>query len=548
MDASDNLRYRIIVCLVMLCFTGIVSRLIVLTVWQHDFLAEQSKHTSLRTRILPAHRGHIVDRNGAPLAVSLATDSLALHPHKTHWTTKQIKSVASLIKRSEGFIRRQLARRSNFVYLKRHISPSVRQALEAKKMPGLIFLSEPYRYYPVGEVLSPVIGFTGVGDRGLEGLELAYDTHLAGQEGLDVVEQDPTGHVLSIKQHVKPSHAGHVLQLSIDKKLQGVVYHALSDMVDKVHAKHGSVVVLSPTGEVLAMASYPSFNPNHRVGAQTSNYRNHAMHDAYEPGSVFKPFSLYSVLAHHRATMQTKVSVGKGLLRLNGHTIRDAHRNLGRISVKDVMRYSSNVGMARLTLADPPQWLQDSARLFRLGQRSALNFPGERTGRIKGYLKRGSLSHASFSFGYGLTVTNLQVAQAYMILANRGDYYPLTLLKRIHPIQPQHVGDAQVMDHISQALESVVSEGTGKRAALPGYRIAGKTGTAHLVGRSGYVQRHLASFSGYVPASNPKMIISVFITAPDHRYHFGGQVAAPVFADIVKHGERFLPKRVEGRA
>lgn len=519
---------------------ALIWRMVDLSIIHRDFLVKQSRLRTVRAVEIPAHRGMITDRHGTPLAISTPLYSVWINPKLYKATQKQQHKLADYLQDSPTAIQRRIKKHAHraFIYLKRNITPDVAEKVKALSITGLFFKQEYQRYYPEGAVTAHVLGLTNIDDRGQEGLELAYDNWLRGSPGKRLVVKDRLGHVVAALQRLSVPVQGHNLTLSIDQRIQYLAFRALQWGVARAHAKSGSAVVLdAKTGEVLAMVNQPSFNPNkHPRHKRDGRYRNRTVTDLFEPGSTIKAFSIASALesGHYFAT--TKINTNPGRLMVEGHPIIDEHINYGVITVSQVLQKSSNIGTAKMILSLPPENLVDFLEKMGFGQETASHFPGEVSGSLPRPVHWRPFELATLSFGYGLAVTNLQMAQAYAVLANEGAYYPVTLIKRDNaPVTGQRVISKKTARAIVAMLAKVTERGgTGYRARVAGYRVAGKTGTAYIAEAGGYNKhRYIASFVGLAPVDHPRFVVAVVVREPSASIHYGGLVAAPIFANIM---------------
>ncbi|MCD6056033.1 MAG: ftsI [Gammaproteobacteria bacterium] len=538
-------RYRFIFIVLLFLSAALIWRLVYLTLIDQSFLRNQGDARTLRIFSMPAYRGIITDRNGEPLAVSTPVQSVWITPKTFEPTAAQLQQLSQLLSMPLSVLKKHIPAQDTsveFVYLKRQIEPAIADRIEQLAIPGLHFQQEFRRYYPEGEVTAQLIGFTNIDDEGQEGMELAYDAWLRGEPGKKRVIVDRMGRAVSNIRVLKEAQPGHNLTLSIDKRLQYLAYRELKKAVLDNKATAGSVVILQPqTGEVLAMVNYPSFNPNQRIRKKDDTHRNRAVTDMFEPGSTAKTFSVVSALMSGKYEPTTIVDVSPGWMKVDHNIVRDEH-NLGQIDVKTILKRSSNVGIAKLTLSLPPERLPDLFYKIGFGSRTNSGFPGESTGTIQNLKPRQHFSLATLAFGYGLSVTDLQLAQAYAILAEDGVKYPVSLLKVKHPPPGAPVLPKKVAQETVDMLESVVETGgTAPKAQVKGYRVAGKTGTARMLGPKGYQSdHHIAFFVGIAPVSQPEFVVSVVITDPKGREYLGGDVAAPVFSRILGGALRVL--------
>ena len=526
----------------MLCSVALIARAVNLQVMETDFLQGQGKARFLREVKIASTRGVITDRNGEPLAVSTPVDSIWVHPGQVLEYPENIKPLAGLLNANAEEIERKLTQRSGkeFVWLRRRLNPDVAEDIRALNIPGVYLQKEYRRFYPAGEVTSHVIGFTNIDDVGQEGLELAYNSWLAGSPGSKRVIKDRKGQTVEEVELIKESDPGHDLNLTIDKRLQYLAYRELKSTVLKHGARSGSVVVLDvDTGEVLAMVNQPSYNPND-PGHDTDGMRNRAVTDVFEPGSVMKPIAIVSVLENGVAIPETPVETSPGYTVISGHTIRD-HRNYGLLDVTGVLTHSSNVGVTKLSLQLEPEQMWDTYTRFGFGEATGTGFPGESAGVLRNHRRWRRLEQATISYGYGISATPLQVAQAYAAIANGGRLrQPAFIQGSSNP--PISAIDPDIANAVAKMLETVTTtQGTGSRARVANYRIAGKTGTSHKASASGYAAaRYVSSFAGFGPASNPRLVCVVVINDPTGDEYYGGLVAAPLFSEVMTGAMRIL--------
>ncbi len=526
----------------LLCSVALIARAVNLQVMETDFLQGQGKARYLREVTLASTRGVITDRNGEPLAVSTPVDSIWVHPGQLLEYPENIKPLAALLNANAEEIERKLTQRANkeFVWLRRRLNPDLSDKIRALKIPGVNLQKEYRRFYPAGEVTSHVIGFTNIDDIGQEGLELAYDSWLAGSPGSKRVIKDRKGQTVEEVELIKESVPGNDLHLSIDKRLQYLAYRELKSTVLEHGARSGSVVVLDvDSGEVLAMVNQPSYNPND-PGHDTDGMRNRAVTDVVEPGSVMKPIAIASVLEHGIATPTTPVETSPGYTVISGHTIRD-HNNYGLLDVTGVLTKSSNVGVTQLALQLEPEQMWDTYSRLGFGEATGTGFPGESAGVLRNHRRWRRLEQATISYGYGVSATPLQLAQAYAAIANGGKLRQPAFIKDSNN-PPISAIDPDVANAVAKMLETVTTTaGTGSRARVTNYRIAGKTGTSHKASASGYAAaRYVSSFSGFGPASNPRLVCVVVINDPTGEEYYGGLVAAPLFSEVMTGAMRIL--------
>jgi len=432
-----------------------------------------------------------------------------------------------------------------FAYIKRHIAPQLAAEVMALEIPGVSLQREYHRYYPAGEVTAHVLGFTNVDDEGQEGLELAWNDWLKGVPGSQRVLKDRMGRVVKHIELIRKAHPGKDLKLSLDRRLQYLTYRELKRMVIKQKARSGSAVILdSRTGEVLAMVNQPSYNPNNRGQLRGVNYRNRAVTDVFEPGSTVKPFTVAAALESGKYRPQTLIDTSPGVFRIGRYRVRDV-RNYGRISVSTVIQKSSNVGASKMALAIEPDRLWQAYARVGFGETTGSAFPGEVSGVFTRSRHWRDIERATLAYGYGVSVTPLQLARAYMVLANDGRQMPLRFLPPSideEPARVEQVIPVKVARAVRLMMESVVQKGgTAVRAAIPGYRVAGKTGTMKKATAGGYSDdRYVSVFAGMAPASDPRLVMVVMINEPRGDVYYGGEVAAPVFAEVMSGALRLM--------
>ena len=522
----------------------LIWRSVDLQVLNKEFLQEHGDARALRVVEIPAHRGMIADRNGEPLAISTPVNSAWAMPQKVLASGRDLAPLATLLETNseelEILLRERFGR--EFVYLRRHVDPALSEKIAALDIPGIYFQQEYRRYYPAGEVASHLIGFTNIDDVGQEGLELAYDEWLRGTPGGKRVLKDRLGRIVANVESIRPARSGRVLELSIDRRIQYLAYRELKSAVNLHRAHAGSLVMLdAKTGEVMALAGQPSYNPNNRNDLRSGFFRNRAITDAFEPGSTLKPFTIAAALQSGFYSPVTPVDTRPGYLKIGHHTIRDIN-NYGVIDLASIIRKSSNVGAAKIALSLEPGLLWQTLADFGFGKITGSGFPGETAGRLDIPDNWSEVELATVAFGYGLSVTVLQLAQAYLTLANDGELLPLSFHKILSPPGGHRVLPENTAAQILAMLEAVVRDGgTGYRAAVNGYRVAGKTGTVRKTKAGGYSEdRYLSLFAGIAPASDPRLVMVVMIDDPKGGQYYGGQVAAPVFSRVMSGALRLL--------
>ena len=508
-----------------------------------EFLQGQGDARSLRTEVIPAHRGVITDRHGEPLAVSTPVISLWANPSEID-AAGQLTAVARALKLNEKTLRKKLQRYRNkeFVYLKRNLPPQEAEAILSNRWRGIYGRTEYKRFYPAGEVTSHLVGFTNIDERGQEGFELAYDSWLIGVPGSKQVLKDLKGKIIKDDGELKAPRAGKDINLSIDLRMQYLAYRELKQAVAQHRAKSGSLVLLDvQTNEVLAMVNQPSYNPNNRGGINLGALRNRAITDQFEPGSTMKPLTVMAALETGRYTPGTIINTNPGYLRVGKKTLLDPI-NYGAIPLTKVITKSSQVGISKVALDLPIDSIRDMFYRLGLGQGTGVGFPGESVGVLPIRNRWTPIQQANFAFGYGMSVTALQLAQAYSVVANHGVKKPVSLLRTEEAPIEDRVIDAKVSAQLVAMLKTVLgSEGTARQAQIETYPAAGKTGTIHKVGKHGYADdRYRSVFAGMAPADNPRVVAVVVVEEPSGGKYFGGEVAAPVFAKVAEGALRLM--------
>ena len=537
-------RFYFVTTIFFIAVIFLFYRMLELTLFDRAFLSGQGKARSIRVINTPAFRGMIVDRNNSPLAVSTPVDSVWANPKDIELSQENLTQLSQLLKLPAAEIEKQINshKSKQFIYLKRGVTPDIADQVKALLIPGVYLQREYRRYYPEGEVASQLIGITNIDDQGQEGLELAYNSWLDGTPGRERVIQDLHGQVVASLGEMQKQKPGHDLKLSIDRRIQFIAYQAIKEAAQKFQAKSASVVVMDvKTGEVLAMANTPSFNPNDKNQAFNSGFKNRAVTDVFEPGSTIKAFSITSALDSGKYTPETEVNTNPGYFKVGRNWVRD-ELNYGDLDVTGVLQKSSNVGVAKMTISLPGDQLWSVLNRVGFAQRTDSGFPGEASGTLIHQTNWKPFTLSTLAFGYGISVTTLQLAHAYSAIANHGKLVPVTLLKRNKPVKGEQVLNKSTTNEMLAMLESVVAPGgTGQRARVPGYRVAGKTGTARLAGPNGYYQhRYVGSFVGIAPVSNPRIVVAVVIMDPQGKEYYGGLIAAPAFAKVMSSAMRIL--------
>jgi cell division protein FtsI (penicillin-binding protein 3) len=536
---------RLLVRILLVAITGgLLWRAVDLQHTDKDFLIGQGDARHLRVVAISAHRGKILDRNGEPLAISTPVDSVWADPGELATAKNRWKELRRLLGLDLKQLERVIAerRQRDFVYLKRHVAPHLAARVQQAGVPGVYLQREYRRYYPLGEVAAHVVGFTNVDDIGQEGMELAFDERLRGVAGSHRVLRDRLGSIVEEVESIRTPKAGGDLVLSLDTRIQYLAYRALLAAVKRHKARGGSVVVLDArTGEVLAMVNQPAYNPNNRADRVSARYRNRAVTDVFEPGSTIKPFTIGSALESGRFQVGSSVDTRPGNIKIGKYTVRDL-RNYGVIDLSTLLRKSSNVGATRLALALEPRQLWQTFTRVGFGSGTGSGFPGEVEGVLTHYFDWGTTHRATLSFGYGLSVSALQLARAYSVIANDGRFVRISLQHLNQPVEGVPVMSRATAQSLRDMLESVVGpEGTAQRARVAGYRVGGKTGTVRKSTTGGYAEnRYKAVFAGLAPISAPRLVVVVVIDEPGGEEYYGGQVAAPVYAEIMARTMRVL--------
>jgi len=524
---------------------GLIGRAVDLQLVAHGFLARQGDARYSRIAAIVAHRGNIVDRNGEPLAISTPVDSVWVNPQELSSSIEQLPHLANALSVDRNELTRHISSNMgrDFLYVARGMTPDDAQRVKALNLQG-VYLSPGYRrYYPSGEVAGHVLGFTSIDDVGQEGAELAFDNWLGGEDGAKRVIQDSKGRKVEDVESIRPVRPGRDLTLSLDLRIQYMAYRELKSAIIENRARAGSMVVIDiETGEVLAMVNQPAYNPNDRSQMVPGSYRNRAVTDLFEPGSSIKPFVVATALASGKFNTDSIIDTSPGFIQVADRPFRDEH-DLGAIGLSTVLAKSSNVGMIKLALQLEPQQIWTTLHRFGFGQVTASGFPGEAAGVFTNYSHWRAISIATLSHGYGISVSTLQLAQAYAALGAYGVRRPVSLLKVDMPPAGERVLDEPVCRSLLSLLESVTTQegATGVLARIPGYRVAGKTGTAYISVNGSYAtDRYTSVFAGVAPASNPRLAAVVVIDEPTAGKHRGGDVSAPVFSAVVGGALRLL--------
>lgn len=536
-------RARLLLLLVLLAFLVLAARALYLQGLHKDFLQQRGESRYGRVVEINAHRGIIFDRFGEPLAVSTPVESVWASPADAKFPVEQRAKLARLLGMDVREIARKLAEDDReFVYLKRQLPPDDAAKIVSLNLPGVFLKREYRRYYPAAEVTAHLLGFTSLDDKGQEGVELAYQDWLGGKPGSRRVIKDRLGRIVEDVQSISAPEQGRNLQLSIDSRIQYLAFRELKYAVLENEARGGSVIALDvATGEVLALANYPSYNPNNRDTYDTARARNRAIVDLFEPGSTLKPFTAAAAIEAGMVGPDSMIDTAPGWLTIGHRTIHDAHPE-GMLTVSQVLQKSSNVGAAKLALAMPPRNLWSILVASGFGSSPRTGFPGEAFGRLPDYRTWKPIEQATVSYGHGISVSLLQLARAYTVFATDGELKPLTFLKHETPVEGARVISARTARIVRAMLETVTQPGgTAVQARVTGYRVAGKTGTAHkLMGATYARDRYISSFVGFAPASTPRIVIAVMIDQPGAGRYYGGEVAAPVFSTVMAGALRLL--------
>ena len=514
--------------------SGLFGRGAYLQVMHDDFLQQEGNARYSRVIEVGAHRGMITDRNGEPLAVSTPVESVWASPADVEVDGRQVRRLAQALGMNVEELKNRLSDTSrDFVYLKRHLPPDQAGKVASLNLPGIFLQREYRRYYPAGEEAAQTLGFTGLDDNGQEGLELALHERLAGKPGSQRVIKDRRGHIVEDAGSLHAPKPGSDIALSLDSKLQHLAYRELESAVRQHKAKAGAVVVLdAKSGEVLALANYPAYNPNNRSKVGSQAMRNRAIADLFEPGSTMKPFTVATALEHGKVRPETVINTEHGVLTVGNRKIHDSHPE-SLLTVAQVIQKSSNVGAAKIALSMESEMLWQSLADSGFGAQTGSNFPGEASGRLRAAKTWRPIEQATLSYGHGMSVNLLQLARAYTVFANDGELKPVSLLKLDAPAVGKKIFSESTARALRDMLELVVQPGgTAPLAQVAGYHVAGKTGTAHKLEGGRYVNRYVASFVGFAPASNPRLVVAVMIDEPDNGQYYGGLVAAPVFSKV----------------
>ncbi len=535
-------RSHLLFVFLLLSLCALVVRAVYLQGIHNDFLQQKGDARYGRVIDINAHRGMITDRNGEPLAISTPVESIWASPQDLEASPQQIKRLAQILGMGAEEVKNRLFDTSrDFVYLKRQLPPDQAEKVISLGVPGVALSREYRRYYPEADVTAHLLGFTDVDDNGQEGIELASQEQLGGKAGSQRVIKDRRGHIVEDVASIRAPKPGSDLALSLDSRIQYLAYREIRLAVERHNARAGSIVVLdAKSGEVLALANWPSYNPNNRVKPNVQLLRNHAVTDLFEPGSTMKPFTVAAGLEAGKIRPGTLINTEGGVFSVGGRKIHDTHPE-SVLTVAQVIQKSSNVGAAKIALLLQPKILWDSLSDAGFGAQTGSAFPGEAAGKLRDFRKWLPIEQATMSYGNGISVNLLQLARAYTVFANDGNLMPVTLFRQDVPIDGRKVYSQATALAVRDMLELVVKPGgTAPLAQINGYRVAGKTGTSHKLENGHYVNRYIASFVGLAPASNPRLIVAVMINEPGGEQYYGGQVAAPVFSNVMGSALRLL--------
>ncbi|MCU8499373.1 penicillin-binding transpeptidase domain-containing protein [Vibrio vulnificus] len=540
-------RFHLVLGFVFLAFAALVVRLAFIQVIEPDNLIREGDLRSIRVKALPSARGIISDRNGEPLAVSVPVEAVWADPvtifkekaldNKQRWYA--LADVLGL-QREELIERIERNENRRFIYLQRQVSPAMANYIRELKIPGVGLKSESRRYYPAGEVSAHLVGVTGIDGHGLEGVERSYDNWLTGEAGKQTIRKDRYGRVVENIAY-EDRQEGKSLELTIDQRLQAIAYRAIKQAVADHRATSGSAVMLDvKTGAVLAMVNAPSYNPNNRSDWQSYKMRNRIITDSLEPGSTVKPFVILAALENGIATKDTVIDTGNGILQVGGSRVRDTSK-VGKADLTEILKKSSNIGVTKLSMEMPVEAILGMYNSVGLGEPSGLNLVGEVTGIFPTRSRWSPIERATLSFGYGLSITPIQLAHAYATLGNEGMYEPIHIIKSNDRDMAKQVVSKQHAREVLNMLETVTQKGgSARRAAVPGYRVGAKTGTSRKATAGGYSDEYITYTAGIAPVSDPRIALVVVVNEPQGDDYYGGSVASPVFSEIMKGALQIL--------
>jgi cell division protein FtsI (penicillin-binding protein 3) len=539
--ALPRLRPALVFGALLLLFAALVGRSLYLQGFDNAFLQEQGSARYSREIEVPAHRGRIVDRSGELLAISTPVKSIWAFPDRVDAKPGELDRLARVLETTPAALAKKLAGGGDFVFLARGVPPEVADRVAALGIRGIHDQKEYRRYYPAGDTTSHVLGFTGDRDVGQEGIELAQQEWLGGKPGSRRVIINRRGDVVEDVEAIRAPQAGRDLALALDARLQYLAFRELAAAVGAHRAKAGGLAILDArTGEILALANWPTYNPNARNKVARESMRNRALTDVFEPGSTLKPFTVAAALEAGKVRPDTVIQTSGGSLTIGPNTIHDAHAS-GPLTVEQVIQKSSNVGAARIALSLPPETLWRALSDAGFGAAPRTGYPGEVAGRLRAARSWKPIEQATMSYGHGLSVNLVQLARAYTLFATDGELKPVTLLRSSGAVAGRPVLRPETARAMRRMLELAAQPGgTAPKAQVPGYRVAGKTGTAHKLDGRRYTNKYVASFVGFAPVSNPRLIVAVMIDEPSAGKHYGGEVAAPVFAAVTGAALRLL--------
>ena len=535
-------RSRLVLVVLLLAMLALCGRSVYLQSINEEFLQQKGESRFSRVVEMPATRGRISDRTGEVLAMSTPVKAVAVVPEFAKLEPPQVRKLSALLEMDVHELDQKLGSSKDFVYIKRQVAPDVAAQVASMNLPGVQLLREYRRYYPAGDVSAHMLGFTSLEDRGQEGIELAFEKQLAGKPGSRRVIRDRRGSIVEDVEAIRAPQDGRDVQLALDSKIQYLAYTALKQAITEHRAKAGGVVVLdAKTGEVLALANLPTYNPNNAGRRSGAQLRNRALTDTFEPGSTMKPFTAALAIDKGKFSFNTPIQTAPGRLTIGNSTISDAHPH-GVLTVAEVIQKSSNVGSVKMALTFAPEEMWRMFDSLGFGAPLKLGFPGEVGGRLRPAKTWKPIEQATMSYGHGISVSLMQLAHAYLVFARDGDLVPLTLT-RVGADVPEgkRVFSANTARQVRVMLEMAVQAGgTAPKAQVAGYRVAGKTGTAHKLERGVYANKYVSSFVGLAPVSDPRLVVAVMIDEPSGGKYYGGEVAAPVFSTIMGGSLRSL--------
>ena len=541
--ALQGWRSRMVGLLLLAALLTLVARAFYLQVINNDFLQEKGDSRYRRDIEVSASRGKITDRHGDMLAVSTPMKSIwAIPADARTMNAEQKQQLAALLEMNVRELDGKIAPEKTFVYVRRQVSPETGERIAALKLPGIHQEKEYRRFYPTGDMTAHVVGFTGVDDKGLEGVELAFQPSLLGRPGNRTVIRDRRGNIIEDVGATRPPQDGKEIRLSIDSKIQYLAYSQLKAAIDHHKAKAGGAVVIDArNGEILALVNWPAYNPNNRQKLSGAQLRNRAITDTYEPGSVMKPFIAALALDRGKLSFNSLIDTAPGRMTIGRATISDTKPH-DKLTVAEVIQKSSNIGTAKIALGFPAQDMWEMFDKLGFGQEPNLGFPGEVSGRLRPWKSWRPIEQATMSYGHGISVSLIQMARAYTVFANDGELMPLSLLRVDEtPVRGVRVFSQQTMRELRLMLEMAVQpEGTAPRARVAGYRVGGKTGTAYKIEGGVYARKYISSFVGIAPISDPRLVIAVMVDEPSAGGHYGGDVAGPAFSNIAAGALRSL--------